>query len=217
MEQLQQRYPFEVVHLPYPIDGLEPYISTKSLEIHYNRLYAGYVENLNKLLSEHPELQDLTLEQLISQACRLPQSVAIPLSRYAGGVYNHILYFYGMMPQSQTKPLQGQLKRDIDHFFGSFDHFRRNFSQAAQAVFGSGYTWLVHDKKELEIINMANQENPLLIGLFPVMCIDVWEHAYYLTNYNKRAEYIGDWWNLVNWNFIGSRYAHYASHNGTRR
>ena len=149
----------------YPIDGLEPYISTKSLEIHYNRLYAGYVETSTSCFRAS-RAAGLTLEQLIT-SLPLPQSVAIPLSRYAGGVYNHILYFYGIMPQSQTKPLQGQ-SSDIDHFFGSFDHFRRNFSQAAQAVFGRAIHGLCTTKRA-EIITWRTRKTRCL-SAFSLSC-----------------------------------------------
>lgn len=213
-EYMDQTYPFQVAPLPYPISGLEPYISEKTLEIHHDKLYGKYVENLNNLLAQHPELQNLTLEELVRRAPRLQPAVGVPLSRNAGGVYNHILYFYGMMPQPETRSPEGELARAIERFFGTFDNFRDVFMESAQAVFGSGYTWLVIDKKGLGIINMANQENPLMIGLYPIMCIDVWEHAYFLDYYNMRNDYIISWWDLINWLYIESRFKDYIFHSG---
>lgn len=207
----RKTYPFTLEPLPYDLDALEPYISKKALFIHHERLLAGYMDNLNKLLAEHPELQKMTLEELIRISCRLPPKTGIPLSRYAGGVYNHILYFNGMRPESSGTQLQGELAQAIDAYFGSVDKFRSEFFNSATAVFGSGYTWLTSGKNGLRILNLPNQENPLATGLFPVMCIDVWEHAHFLTYYNKRNEYIGDWWRLINWDYISARYMQFIN------
>jgi Fe-Mn family superoxide dismutase len=207
----RRTYPFTPEPLPYEMDALEPYISKKALSIHHDRLLAGYVDNLNNLLAEHPELQQMTLEELIRISYRLPPKTGGPLSRYAGGVYNHMLYFNGMAPESSGTQPQGELAQAIDTYFGSADKFRSKFFNSAMAVFGSGYTWLTSCKNGLRILNLPNQENPLAAGLFPVMCIDVWEHAYFLTYYNKRNEYIGDWWRLINWDYIGQHYRHFVS------
>jgi len=208
---MQQTYPFEALPLPYEIGALEPYISGETLEVHHGRLYNAYVDNLNKLLSDRPELQNLTLEELLRRSVRMPKSVCVPLGRYAGGTYNHVMYFYGMAPESSYRPPQGELARAIDAFFGSFDGFVREFTEAARAVFGSGYTWLAAGRRGLTIINLPNQENPLMTGLYPLMCIDLWEHAYFLDYKNDRAGYIDNWWKLVNWEYAEGKYEEYAS------
>lgn len=205
----RETYPFVLEPLPYELDALEPYIGEKTLYIHHDKMQAAYTENLNKILADHPELQRMTLDELIRISSRLPPKTGVPLSRYAGGVYNHILYFNCMLPESSVTEMHSDLAVAINTYFGSFDNFRNEFTNSATAVFGSGYTWLTLNKKGLRIMNMPNQENPLAAGLYPIMCIDVWEHAYFFLYYNKRNEYIGDWWRLVNWDYISARYMYF--------
>ncbi|MPM93454.1 Superoxide dismutase [Mn] 1 [bioreactor metagenome] len=202
-----EHYPFINPPLPYAYSALEPYIDTKTMHIHHDRHLQAYTDNLNKALADKPALQGLTLEQLIMTANRMPPDTGVPISRNAGGVYNHRFYFNGMSPSSTGVPF-GELAWAIDESFGSFESFKEKFTAAAMSVFGSGYAWLVCDQGgRLKIITTANQETPLPLRLCPILNIDVWEHAYYLKHYNERAKYIDDWWNVVNWGLANARYA----------
>ncbi len=203
---MTEHYKFENYPLPYAYDALEPYIDTETMHLHHDRHLQTYVDNLNKALKDSPRLQKLSLEQLICMAGQLPKTVRIPVSRNAGGVFNHRFFFEGMSPRSQKLPA-GQLGREIDIAFGSFDGFRERFKESALSVFGSGYTWLAADKRgKLKIITTANQETPLTAGLTPIITIDLWEHAYYLKHFNKRADYVDAWFHVADWSKAEENY-----------
>jgi Fe-Mn family superoxide dismutase len=203
---MSEHYPFENKPLPYKYDALEPYIDEKTMYLHHDKHLQTYIHNLNNALRDHSRLQKMTLEQLILISGKLPENVGLPIWRNAGGVYNHRFYFQGMTPSSTKRPL-GALAEAIDKNFGSFENFRKKFTDAAMSVFGSGYAWLVSDGRgNLNIMTTPNQDTPLPDGLCPILNIDVWEHAYYLKNYNKRDEYIGNWWHVVNWLKANERY-----------
>lgn len=200
-------YPFTVQPLPYAYDALEPYISREIMHLHHDRHLKTYVENLNKALEPHPQLQGLSLKQLIVRAPSLPGRLRTNICRNAGGVYNHQFFFDGMAPACGQLPT-GLLEAAIDRCFGSFGEFQKQFTEAALSVFGSGYAFLVRcGDRHLKIITTANQETPLTRGMHPVLNLDVWEHAYYLEYYNVRADYIAAWWNVVNWEMAERRYA----------
>lgn len=170
-------------------------------------MLGDYIDKLNALLADQPKLQLMTLEQLLSIANRLSPSVGVPLSRYAGGVYNHFMYFDSMTPDQRLRTGGGSLLAAIDKSFGDMEKFRKRFNEAALSVFGSGYAWLVYGRRGLSVITLPNQDTPIPACLSPIMNLDVWEHAYFLMYYNKRVEYVGDWWNLANWSYANSRYA----------
>lgn len=200
-------YPFTVQPLPYAYDALEPYISEQIMHLHHDRHLKTYVENLNKALEPYPQLQGLTLKQLIVRAPSLPGRLRTNICRNAGGVYNHQFFFDGMAPACGMLPT-GLLDTAICRCFGSFAEFQKQFTEAALSVFGSGYAFLVRcGDGRLKIITTANQETPLIRGMHPVLNLDVWEHAYYLEYYNVRADYIAAWWNVVNWEMAERRYA----------
>ena len=190
-------YPFNLVPLPYAYDALEPYIDTKTMELHHDRHLKTYVDNLNTVLSKYPEYQTWSLERLITQANFLPEEIRTPVKNNAGGVYNHNFFFAGMSAsggQASVGDLMQQMNRD----FGSFDAFKREFKSKALSVFGSGYAWLVRGHNmRLRVITTANQDTPLTLNLYPLAAIDVWEHAYYLKHYNERAAYIDDWFHVA--------------------
>lgn len=192
-------YKFINTPLPYLYDALEPYIDEKTMHLHHDRHLQTYIDNLNKALEGTPTLQKLSLEQLLLAApCLLPLGVGTTVANNAGGVYNHRFYFSGLAPTGTR--LSGSLAYAIDDTYGSLDKFKDRFKTAALSVFGSGYAWLTTNKPgELKIITTANQNTPITQELCPVLCIDVWEHAYYLKHYNLRADYINDWWSVVNW------------------
>ena len=199
-------YKFENVPLPYAYNALEPYIDTLTMQIHHGRHLQTYIDNLNKLLEGYPELQRLPLEALVFPIEVLPIEKRNGIKNNAGGVYNHRFYFDGMKNTNQKMPV-GKLSEAIIETYGSFDAFKAAFKAAALSVFGSGYAWLVvDDQGRLKIITTPNQDTPLTLNLCPVLTIDVWEHAYYLKHYNKRADYIDDWFNVVNWQMANYNY-----------
>lgn len=193
-------YKFENSPLPYSFDAMEPFIDAKTMQIHHDRHLQGYVNNLNKALEGYPELQRLPLEALVAPPETLPPANRTAIKNNAGGVYNHRFYFNGLIPAANAKAPSGMLLDDIDKTYDSFDAFKAAFKAAALSVFGSGYAWLVVDSQgDLKIITTANQDTPLAYNLCPILNIDVWEHAYYLKHYNMRANYIDDWFNVVDW------------------
>ncbi|MEG1633712.1 MAG: superoxide dismutase [Oscillospiraceae bacterium] len=202
-----ETYKFENPSLPYGYSSLEPFIDELTMQIHHDRHLQTYTDNLNAALAAQPELQTMGLEELLLEAGKLPASLGTPIARNAGGVYNHRFFFEGMSPTPQKAPT-GALAAALDRDLGGLDGFLRDFRAAALGVFGSGYAWLVSDPKgALRIIGTANQDTPLTLGLRPLLCLDVWEHAYYLKHYNKRADYITDWLSLANWHLADTLYS----------
>ena len=201
---MNEHYPFENTPLPYGYDALEPYIDEKTMHLHHDRHLQAYIDNLNSALKQHPRLQALPLAQLIHTAGQMPGKDCAAIARNAGGVYNHLFFFDGMRPAGKRAP-EGALAAAIHRRFGSLDGFREEFTQAALSVFGSGYAWLVNGRQGLCLVTTANQETPAGAAT-PLLNLDVWEHAYYLKHYNKRADYISDWWSVVNWDTAEQRY-----------
>jgi len=196
---MNERYPFVNPPLPYAYDALEPFIDTKTMHLHHDRHLQTYVDNLNNTLKDYPELQTWSLEELISDPDGLPAAIRQSVRNNGGGVYNHIFYFNGMS-NSETRAYAGALYGAIMDEFGSFDRFYDRFKNSALSVFGSGYAWLAADQDgKLSIVTSANQDTPLAQNLYPILGIDVWEHAYYLKHYNQRADYIDDWFHVVDW------------------
>lgn len=197
---------FKLMPLPYSYDALEPYIDKETMIIHHTKHHQTYVDNLNKLLAKNPELSSKSLEELLTNLDTLPKSDKQGIINNAGGVYNHNFFWTIMAPNQDGKPV-GELATAIDNTFGSFDNFKAKFKESATSRFGSGWAWLVSDKDgKLSIISTANQDAPISLGLTPIIGIDVWEHAYYLKYKNKRADYIDNWWNVVNWNQANKNY-----------
>ncbi len=200
---------FKIEQLLYSYDALQPYIDAKTMEVHYSKHYAGYVNNLNIALQDYPELQLKSVEHLLINLDTLPAAVKTAVQNNAGGDYNHKLFWQMMTPGGKSLG-HGSLLSAIDTKFGSFDQFKVQFENAAKSRFGSGWAWLVVDQVtgQLEIMSSANQDNPISIGKQVVLGLDVWEHAYYLHYQNRRADYIAAWWNIVNWGFVQERYYH---------
>lgn len=191
--------------LPYAYDALEPYIDTKTMEIHYSKHHAGYVKNLNDALRGKAE-EKMTLQELFSKISLLPAAVR----NNAGGHYNHEMFWWVLTPEKNTKPSANLLKA-ITEKFGSMESLKQQLNQAALSRFGSGWVWLyVSGENQLEISTTANQDNPLMQDAqnkgIPILGIDLWEHAYYLKYQNKRADYLGALWNIINWNEVSNRY-----------
>lgn len=192
-------YPFANLSLPYDYDALEPFIDEKTMRLHHDRHLQTYINNLNSALENNCFLQNMSLIQLLRNASILPNSQRTRIINNAGGVFNHRFFFNMMTPHSSKKP-SGNLEKSINYCFGSFDKFKEKFKATAMSVFGSGYAWLICDKGRLRIITTANQNTPVPLCVRPLLCIDVWEHAYYLKHYNLRSDYIDDWFNVVDWN-----------------
>jgi Fe-Mn family superoxide dismutase len=198
---------FEQTPLPYSYDALENVIDAKTMEIHYSKHAAAYSKNLKEAALAEGVDATKSLEDILANISRY----SIKMRNNAGGHYNHELFWKSMQPKTSDNKPSGKLLEAIDKTFGSFANFKTQFSDAAKARFGSGWAWLYTDAaNNLKIGSTANQDNPLMnnseIKGFPILGLDVWEHAYYLKYQNKRADYIENWWNVVNWTFIQSRY-----------
>lgn len=204
---MNEHYPFELAPLPYAHDALEPYIDARTVEIHHGRHQKNYVDNLNKALCCYPAYQCWPLEKLLCGTLAGPRQTQVDILRNAGGVYAHELYFDGMAPCPHMDRPCGKLAEAIDRCFCSFEKFRDIFTQTALSQFGSGWAWLaVCPDCSLTILSTCNQETPIARGMRPVLCVDVWEHAYYLQYQNLRKEYLEAWWNLVDWEFAEKNY-----------
>lgn len=204
---MNEHYPFELVPLPYAYDALEPYIDSRTVAVHHDRHQAGYVKKLNETLRDFPEFHSWSLEQLILGCDRLPERIRADVLRNAGGVWSHEFYFDCMTGKPASSCPCGALARAADAAFGSCERLRDVMTQTALSRFGSGWAWLACDGDgRLRVLSTANQDTPLPLGLRPVLCVDVWEHAYYLKYLNLRAEYLDAWWKLVDWQFAGENY-----------
>ena len=188
----------ELMKLPYKYDSLEPYIDALTMEIHHSKHHKAYVDNLNAALDKHLELFGLSLEDLLKPNAEIPADVATAVKNMAGGVFNHN-FFWNILAPGQTGP-RGTLLSDIEKMFGSLQEFKDSFTKAALGRFGSGWAWLViNSDGDLEIYSTANQDTPIIDGKKPILTVDVWEHAYYLKYQNRRADYLNNFWNVVNW------------------
>jgi len=193
--------------LPYGYDALEPNIDAKTMEIHHGKHHQGYVNNLNAALENHPELQDKSVEDLISDLNSIPENIRNAVRNNGGGHANHSLFWPCMGSDGGGNP-EGELADAINSAFGSFDDFKDQFSKAAATRFGSGWAWLCVDNNGgLVVTSTPNQDNPISDGLKPVLGLDVWEHAYYLNYQNRRPDYVSSWWNVVNWNQVAQNYS----------
>ena len=204
-----QRVPgtaFVLPSLPYAFDALEPHIDKMTMEVHHGKHHAAYVNNTNKALESAPDLIGKSVEELLAKNCAIvPEAIRTAIRNNAGGHINHSMFWQIMAPNGGGKP-SGELAQAIDRHFGSFDQFKEKFNNAAATRFGSGWAWLVKSGDDLEVVSTANQDSPVMEGKFPVMGLDVWEHAYYLKYQNRRPDYVAAWWNIVNWKEIERRF-----------
>lgn len=191
--------PFELPALPYEMDALVPHISKETLDYHYGKHHRAYVTNLNNLVVG-TEFENSALEQIMGKA-------AGAIFNNAAQIWNHTFYWHSLAPNSGGEP-KGELAAAIQRDFGSFEAFKTLFTKAAATQFGSGWAWLVKNKKdELEVVQTSNAGNPLLDGKKPLLTCDVWEHAYYIDTRNDRGTYINNFWKLVNWDFAQQNFA----------
>lgn len=196
---------FELPALPYAYDALEPVIDADTMRFHHDKHHATYVANLNKALEAHPELFERSVEFLIAHLNHLPEDIKGAVRNNGGGTYNHTLFWEMMAPEGQTA-FAGPVADKIKETFGSYEEFKKQFAAAAAGRFGSGWAWLVADGDKLKILSTANQDNPLTEGKRPLLCLDVWEHAYYLKYQNRRVDYINEWFRIINWDFVNEQY-----------
>ena len=191
--------------LPYSFDALEPYIDAKTMEIHHDKHHNAYVTNLNKALESAPDLAKLSIEELCAQMGKVPEAIRTAVRNNGGGHLNHSMFWKLMKKGGEGEP-SGDLGGAINTAFGSFADFKTKFAAAGTGRFGSGWAWLLIRDGKLAIESTANQDNPIMDGGKPVLGLDVWEHAYYLKYQNRRADYLGAWWNVVNWPAVEARF-----------
>ncbi len=198
---------FTLADLPYAYDALEPYIDARTMQIHHDKHHAAYVKNLNDALVGQDALLSLPVEQLIRDLSNVPEAIRTKVRNNGGGHANHSMFWAVMSSNSDGAPrlARGDLAKAITTTFGGFEKFQELFSAAGLNRFGSGWVWLVTDGGKLTILDTPNQDSPLMEGKVPILCLDVWEHAYYLKYQNLRADYIKAWWNLVNWSEVEKR------------
>jgi len=195
---------FSLAPLPYAFNALEPHIDALTMEIHHDRHHKAYVDNFNKALTEN-KITEPSLEKILASVSTMPMAVR----NNGGGHYNHTMFWQMMKPDGGGLPT-GKVLEAINGAFGSVDVFKAKFSEAGKTRFGSGWAWLLKDKEgKLQIGSTPNQDNPLMditeVKGTPILCMDVWEHAYYLKYQNKRADYISAFWNVVNWDEVAAR------------
>jgi len=199
--------PFTLPPLPYPNDALEPSIDKLTMEIHHDKHHGAYVNNLNKALESASQLAGKTLEELLANNCAIvPENIRTAVRNNAGGHINHSMFWQIMAPKAGGEP-HGKIAEAIKSTFGGFAQFKEKFAAAGASRFGSGWAWLVRDHSgKLDVISTANQDSPVMEGKYPVLGVDVWEHAYYLKYQNRRPEYITNWWNVINWHEVEKRF-----------
>lgn len=196
---------YTLPNLPYAYDALEPSIDAKTMEIHHKRHHQAYITNAINLLKGEPKLLSMPVSELLADVSVVPEKIRQGVINNVGGHMNHSFFWEIMGPNAGGQP-SGELAQAIDTAFGSFDKFQKEFSTKATTVFGSGWAWLVVNKKgDLEIIQRKNQDSPLMEGLKPILGVDVWEHAYYLKYQNLRPKYIEAWWKVVNWKAVAEK------------
>jgi len=194
---------YEKIKLDYV--SLEPYIDDRTLDIHYNKHYQKYLDNLNRLMKEK-KYEFIPLIDLVKNIDKINLNDRGEILFNLGGVINHSLYFYGMSDRGNINPI-GKIKDDINKYFNSYDEFKKKFTESAMNLQGSGYTFLVLDEKSsLRIINTSNQDTPYYYGFTPIITLDLWEHAYYLKYQNRKEEYIKAWFNVIDFEKINKLY-----------
>ncbi|NJL38246.1 MAG: superoxide dismutase [Leptolyngbyaceae cyanobacterium SM1_4_3] len=197
---------FELPPLPYNNDALEPYIDAQTMQIHHDNHHGTYVSKLNAALEKHSDLQRKSVDELIRDLNSLPDAVQAAVRNNGGGHLNHTIFWTLMAPNAGGEPT-GAIAQAISDTFGNFENFKQRFNDTGAGQFGSGFVWLVRTADgKLDVVSTPNQDNPLTEGHFPIMGNDVWEHAYYLKYQNRRAEYLKQWWNVVNWSEVNNRF-----------
>ena len=197
---------FELPKLPYAEDALEPNIDKETMSIHHDKHHAAYVNNLNAAV-EGTEFANMEIDELLRNISKVPSDKQTAVRNNGGGHANHTMFWEIMGPNGGGAPT-GDLADAINSAFGSFDELKSKVNAAGAGRFGSGWAWLiVNGSGDLEVISTANQDSPLMDGNYPLLGVDVWEHAYYLKYQNRRPDYLAAWWNTINWDAVAERYA----------
>lgn len=196
---------FSLPDLPYAYDALEPHIDARTMEIHHTKHHQAYVTKLNEAIAKHPGSQGKSIEEILRNIDGLPEAIRTAVRNNGGGHANHSLFWEIMGPDAGGEP-GGSIGDAIRSAFGDFGSFRDKFKAAATGRFGSGWAWLVAGSGGVELIDLPNQDSPLMEGRTPILGLDVWEHAYYLNYQNRRPDYVDAWWNVVNWSAVEERY-----------
>jgi Fe-Mn family superoxide dismutase len=198
--------PFVLPQLPFASDALEPFIDSQTVEIHYGKHHATYLKNLNTALEKYPNLFEKSIETILTDLSLIPEDIRTAIRNNGGGYYNHNLYWEMMGKTGHHEP-EGKLADSINRTFGGFTEFKAKMEKSGLGRFGSGYSWLsIKNDGGIIIHATPNQDCPLSEGLYPLLVVDVWEHAYYLKYQNRRAEYLSNWWNVVNWKNVQTRF-----------
>jgi Fe-Mn family superoxide dismutase len=195
---------FELPPLHYDFAALEPHIDEQTMRIHHDKHHQAYVDNANKALAG-TEWEDNSVESVLAELDAMPEEIRTTVRNNAGGHANHTLFWELMSPDGGGEP-EGDLKAAIDDVFGSVADLKSQLNDNGVKRFGSGWTWLVHDGTGLSVYSTANQDSPLMESHEPLLGIDVWEHAYYLSYQNRRPEYLETWWNVVHWDAVARRF-----------
>ena len=190
--------------LAYPVEALEPYIDAQTMTIHHGKHHQAYVTNLNAALAAHPAVAAPPLDRLLADLSQVPDAIRATVRNNGGGHVNHVQFWTLMAPKAGGAPT-GAIADAIAGTFGSFETFKQQFGQAAATRFGSGWAWLSEDKGKLVIHSTANQDTPSMEGKRAIFGLDVWEHAYYLKYQNRRGEYVGAFWNVIDWAEVNRR------------
>jgi superoxide dismutase, Fe-Mn family len=197
---------YEVPPLPYDYNALEPHVDEQTMRLHHDKHHQAYVDNANAAL-DGTDWADKPVEEILKNLDQVPEDKRTAVRNNAGGHYNHSLFWEWMSPDGGGEPPDGPLKEAIESTFGNFNALKEQVNDAGVKRFGSGWTWLVQsDGGALSIESTPNQDTPLSDGKTPILGIDVWEHAYYLKYQNRRPEYLGAWWNVVNWDAVQKRF-----------
>jgi Fe-Mn family superoxide dismutase len=197
----------ELPSLPYGFDALEPHIDARTVEIHYTKHHTTYLSNCNKSLEKYPELAGKSIEWLLTNLDKIPEDIRTLVKNNGGGYYNHNLYWENMTsPKADNQP-GNKLTAIINAAFNDVVKLKEEMEKTGLGRLGSGYAWLCKKSDNtLIVVSSLNQDCPLTDGLKPLLVVDVWEHAYYLKYQNRRAEYLTNWWNIVNWDIVLKRY-----------
>jgi len=200
--------PATLAPLPFASDALEPNIDKQTMEIHHGKHHQAYVNNYNAAIAKQPELEGKPVEEVLANNLgSVKEEIKTAVRNNGGGIVNHNLFWEVINPANRAAAPVGNLAAAINAAFGSFDKFKEAFTAAATTRFGSGWAWLLKSGDgKVEITSTANQDSPLMEGKFPVLGLDVWEHAYYLKYQNRRPDYIAAFWNVINWNLAEARF-----------
>jgi len=201
--------PAELPALPYSADALDRAIDAETMQLHHDKHHAAYVSKLNDALAQYPDLQQRSVEALLRDLNQVPEDIRSTVRNNGGGHLNHTIFWHIMGPNGGGEP-KGAIAEEINRTFGDFDTFKQQFNAAGGGRFGSGWVWLVRNPQgQLAIHTTQNQDSPILEGnYYPILGNDVWEHAYYLRYQNRRADYLNNWWNVVNWDEANRRFEH---------